>query len=67
MSVMTRAGLLLLVVALVGLGCTLATPFDPNSQPCEPGAEPGNECGEGYVCVTEGQPDGGICKQRAAE
>lgn len=64
---MTRPGLLLLVVALVGVGCTLATPFDENSQPCEPGATPGNQCSDGFVCVTEGQPDGGICKKLAAE
>lgn len=64
---MTRAGLLLLLVAVVGVGCTLATPFDPNSQPCEPGAAPGKECGDGFVCVTEDQPDGGICKKLAEE
>ncbi|MGV3624493.1 MAG: hypothetical protein ACO1OB_26980 [Archangium sp.] len=64
---MTRAGLLLLVVALVSVGCTLATPFNPDSQPCEPGVPVEQQCTDGYVCVTEGQPDGGICKKLAEE
>ncbi len=63
---MTRARLLLLTVALAGVGCTLLTPFNTESQPCEPNAAPADECLPQYECIREGQPDGGICKLRDA-
>ncbi len=58
---MTRARLFMVVVALAGLGCTLLTPFDPNSQPCEANAAPGSECTAGYQCQRDGEGDPGVC------
>lgn len=61
---MTRTGILFVVLALAGAGCSFITPFDDESQPCDPGASPEDECLPTYYCVREGQPDGGICKKR---
>lgn len=53
----------LLVIALLGGGCTCLTKFDPESQPCELSAPPGEQCLSGYECRSTGEADGGICKR----
>lgn len=63
---MTRARLLLLTVALAGIGCSFLAPFGEESQPCEPNVTPEQECSPAFECIREGQPDGGICKRRDA-
>jgi hypothetical protein len=54
----------LLFVLMVSQGCTCLTQFDPNSQPCELNAPPGQQCAGNFECVVTG-PDAGLCKQIA--
>lgn len=51
----------ILIIGLFVAGCTALTPFDPESQPCELNAPPGEQCITGYACVATTN-DGGICK-----
>ena len=46
---------LTLSLALAAAGCTLLTRFDPDGQPCDPGAPPAMQCltDAGYFCSAE--------------
>ncbi len=45
----------LILVGLLSAGCTLLTHFDPEGQPCDPGAAPAMQClsDAGYFCVDQ--------------
>ena len=47
-----------LLLALLGSGCTCLTQFDPESQPCEATAPVGEQCTEGFECG-----DAGLCRR----
>ncbi len=64
---MTRVPLWLLVVALAGVGCSLALPFDEDAQPCDPAIDDeALKCRPNFECIRD-VTDAGTCQRTSRD